>query len=197
MYRVDRSCISVVSHPGDFAELRFVEVCICYDHRNRRIACEFVIDCLNRSTHGFHCARELCFVLAEKAGYLIPGLPVVDITQGVDDHDRSDLQIANLNGIAADARLHGSFHAGDLSDRGTASCPVVAVLVVRIFKCRFRCLISHLTIRPHIRCAYSEIIYIRLHHERHLRDAGIEADVVFFQIIHDAICRTQAECTAA
>ena len=186
-----------MSHPCDFAELRFVEICICNNHRNSRIAGELVIDCFNRSAHGFHCARELRFVLAEKAGYLVPGLPVVNITQGVDDHDCSDLQIANLNGIAADARLHGSFHAGDLTDGGTASRSVVAVLIIRFFKCRFRCLIAHLTIRPHIRCAYSEIIYIRLHHERHLRDAGVEADVVFFQIIHDAICRAEAECTAA
>ena len=56
-------------------------------------------------------------------------------------------------------------------------------------------LISHGRIRPHI-SATAQIINTRCQYERDLADPRVEADIVFFQILHDAGCRVEAKGTA-
>ena len=51
MNRVDGTGISVMSHPGDLAELRLIKMGVCDDDTDRCIACEFVLDDRIVSTH--------------------------------------------------------------------------------------------------------------------------------------------------
>ena len=140
---------AVVAHPGDLAQLTFVELCVGDDDCEGGVADKFVFYDLDGAFHIVGCFAQCGFVFGEKAGYLGPGFRVVNIAEGVEDYDRSDLELPDLHGIAPYTGLHAGFHSGYFADCCPAARSVVSVLVVWGFECQAGSLIAHRRIRTY------------------------------------------------
>lgn len=69
-------------------------------------------------------------VVSPQPGDLAARLKIVDVAHRVDRDERADLQVAHLDGVAANAGLHAVVHAQQLADSRTGTRAVVAVAVV-------------------------------------------------------------------
>ena len=105
------------------------------------------------------------------------------------------LKVADLDGIGAEAGFHHIVRAAELADRRPRTGTVTALAEVPTFR-RLAGRIAHGGVRADV-VAAAQIIDARFDDEGHLADARIEADVLFFQILHDASRGIEAKGTAA
>ena len=134
-------------HSGDFAQGSFGEIRVGDHYAKCRVVCEAVFHDANAGFHNVRSAAKAFFVLCQEACDLPSGFPVENIAQGIDGYDRSDLQLANLDRVAADAGFHAGFHAADLSDGSATSSSEVAVFVIRCVKGEAGGFIAHRGVR--------------------------------------------------
>ena len=197
MHGVDGTGIAIVGHAGDLAQPRLVKIRVGDHHADRGVAGEFVLDHGIALPHVFGGGAQPVLCRVQHARDLSAGLPVIHIPQGVDDHDGADLQIADLNGIAADAGLHAILHPGKLAHGRPAPRATVAVPVIRRLHGQAGGFIAHVRVRANGCVPHGQIVDVRLRHQRHQRIARIVADAVLLQIPHHAVCRAQAVGAAA
>ena len=120
------------------------------------------------------------------------GLSTVGIIETL---EKAGLKVADLDGIGAEAGFHHIVRAAELADRRPRTGTVTALAEVPTFR-RLAGRIAHGGVRADI-VAAAQIIDARFDDEGHLADARIEADVLFFQILHDASRGIEAKGTAA
>ena len=125
------------------------------------------------------------------------GFPVKNITECVHRDDRTDLQRAQLNGIAPDPGFHAEVHSLTFAHRRAAARTVVPVPIVRSFQGSLRSFKSHRSVRTGKCVSHCQIKKIRLHHKRHFGHADIKPDTALLQIRHNAVRRAQAKSTAS
>ena len=197
MHGADRPGIAVVGHARDLAQPGLVKARVGHDDRERRVSHEFVVHNRVTAPHEIDRTAHRHPVLGEQAGHLCPGLPVVDVPQGVEHDHRADFQRADLHGVTADTRLHAVFHTGDLAHGRAAARAMVAVPVIGRFQGMLRGCIAHHRVRANARVAHAEVVDVRLDDQRNPRKARIVADAAFLEILHYTVRRAQAVGAAA
>ena len=69
-------------------------------------------------------------VLRIRARDLLPGFPVIDISESIDSHDCPDHQVFLAEDTGADPGFHGMALAGILADGGAAAGAVASILII-------------------------------------------------------------------
>ena len=164
MYGINGSGQTVMGHAGNLAQLRFAESCIGKNDTERGIAGEFVLSYLIALPHQFSGRTKSVFSFIQQTGNLSAVFPVVNITKGVQDDERADFQLIDLNGISANAGFHTIIDSGIFAHRGTASCAKAAVSVIGGFHGQPGTGIAHGGIRPDRGISDGQIVNIRLDH---------------------------------
>ena len=117
------------------------------------------------------------------------------VADSVDDDDGTDLQLADLDGVHAEAGLHHAFRAAELAHRRAGSCAVIAFanhMFLRFDAGR----IAHSRIRADV-VAASQVKNARRYDKGDVADARRKADTLLFQILHDPAGGVQTEGAAA
>ena len=131
------------------------------------------------------------------AGDFLAVFRVIDVANGVDRNDRTDLEIPDLHRETSDAGFHGRFQTAELADRCAGPCPAAAVLIVSaVLRCKAG-RVSHVRIRPAAHIAHIQVEQVRLTHERNRRKAYVVAVSSLLQIAHHAACCIQTVGAAA
>ncbi len=136
-------------------------------------------------------------VLGANPGDRASGVWIHDVPECVHgDQRRDDQPVGQTNRRGADARFHRPREAEGLSDRRARSRADVAFRDRASRRGRGGP-ISTVGVRPHVRVTHAEVEQDRRRHDRHLRDADVEAAPVLFEPAHGARRRVEAEGAAA
>ena len=135
-------------------------------------------------------------VVSPQPGDLAARLKIVDVAHRVDRDERADLQVAHLDGVAADAGFHAVVHAQQLADSCTGARAVVAVAVVAGFGVDAG-RVGHGCIGPGAGVGHGQIKQVGLADEGDFRHTYVKTNAAFFEIPHDAACGIQSEGAAA
>ena len=126
------------------------------------------------------------------------GLPVINIPESIDRHDRSNHQVFLAENTGAYSGFHGMPLAGILADRGTAPCAVASVqIIASLFFRKPAGFIPHGLVGTYVRIPHRQIKDVHLGDQGYMEIAYPDADSLFLQIAHDAARRIQSKGTAA
>ena len=196
MYRADSAGVAVVRHARGLAQPRLVELCVGKEDAKCRVADEFFlrrVELLHQHPLGI---QKHLAVVGAQAGDLAACLKVVNVAHRVDRDERTDLQVAHLHGVAADAGFHAVVHAQQLADSRTCARAVVAVAVVAglgVDAGR----VGHGCIGPGAGVGHGQIEQVGLADEGHFCHTYVKTNAAFLEIPHDAACGIQPEGAAA
>jgi len=194
----DRARDTIVRHLRDLARLRLVERRVGRDHADRGV--------LPRPGERLETARpqqrprvrERAPVGGAHAGDELSRRRVDDVADRVHrDERRHDQPVGQRDRRRAESAAHRAGEPGDLADGCPGAGPDVARRDRSLAR-RPRRAIAAVRARAHVRlAAHGQVEEHRGRHDRHLRDAGVEADALLLQVAHHAGGRVEPERAAA
>ena len=182
----------IAQRDSDLAQLRLLKAGVGEHDADGGVAGELVVHHGMALPHALGGGAQAVPCLVQEPRHLPSGLPVENIPQGVDHHHRAELQLPELNGIAAHAGLHAMIHPGILAHRRPAARAKAAVPVVRRVHGQPGGLAAHGRVRAHRGVPHGQVVDVRLGHQRHQRAARVVADAALLQILHHPVRRAQA-----
>ena len=197
MDRENGSGKTVMGHSCDFAQLGFAEGGIGKYNSDGRI--ERRPDALDpkQMRDGFRPVQKPA-VLCVGTGNLPSVLPVIDISEGIDCHDRADHQISPAKDAGTDSGFHGMSLSGILADRRAAAGSETAVPVIAAILFRFPAgRIGHSLVGTHRGVSHRQVENIHLCDKGHMDAAHFYTDPFFLKITHDAARGVKSEGTAS